>query len=72
MDQQDEHRIEKNIADGFSELLKRIAATLTSRRTDTDEKIEVAFNTWQAGHLNLTISLLLDVVITLRAKQKFV
>ena len=67
MDQpSDEERIRKTVGIQFHAILGQIAASSVPPRPDVEEKIELAFEAWQAGHHNLAISLLLDALIVAR------
>ena len=70
MDEEDHKRIEKNVAGGFHGLLEQITRGSTPPRPDIEGKTQAAWETWKAGHHNLTISLLLDAMIILRQERE--
>jgi hypothetical protein len=69
MDQQDERRIDQNVAGGFAGLLDRMDTSIEPQ-SDFAKTIRAAFEVWQARQYNTTISLLLDAVIRLRDSGK--
>jgi hypothetical protein len=66
VDQSDEQRIRNNVTSGFRTVLDRNADSPSPLRADVEGKVQMAFETWQAGQYDLAISLLLDAMIKQR------
>jgi len=66
VDQSDEQRNRNNVASGFRAILDQSAGSPSPPHADVEGKVQMSFETWQAGQYDLAISLLLDAMIKQR------